>query len=237
MLAAAFLANIIFVITARSTLVVFAALLVVLALQRFRWKGILGALMVGVILAAASWSSSPYLRARILTVFEEVQQYRTEDAETSSGIRLEFWRKSLKFVAASPVLGHGTGSIKGLFQSAATGRGGSSSLVTDQPHNQILIVAIQLGLVGAGLLLAMWIAHLWLFRGGGLVAWIGFGLVIQNVVSCLFNSYLFETTMGWLYVFGVGVLGGMLVDRKKARQSWGGPDTLVSGVARAADRS
>jgi len=32
---------------------------------------------------------------------------------------------------------------------------------------------------------------------------------VQNIVSCLFNSHLFDFTQGWLYVFGVGVTGGM----------------------------
>ena len=82
-------------------------------------------------------------------------------------------------------------------------------MVSVNPHNQILAVAIQLGLVGAAVLLAMWGAHLALFRGGGLTAWIGLVVVVQNVVACLFNSHLFDFTQGWLYMFGVGVTGGM----------------------------
>jgi hypothetical protein len=31
---------------------------------------------------------------------------------------------------------------------------------------------------------------------------------------CLFNSYLFEFTLGWVYVFGVGVLGGMVLRQR-----------------------
>jgi O-antigen ligase len=34
-------------------------------------------------------------------------------------------------------------------------------------------------------------------------------LVVQNVVASLFNSHLFDSTQGWLYVFDTGVLGGM----------------------------
>ena len=48
-------------------------------------------------------------------------------------------------------------------------------LLTTNPHSQVLTVAIQLGLLGALALIAMWIAHLALFRGGTLIAW--FGLV------------------------------------------------------------
>ena len=70
-------------------------------------------------------------------------------------------------------------------------------------------MAIQLGLVGAAVLWAMWIAHLLLFRGSGLAEWIGLVIVVQNIVGSLFNSHLFDFVQGWVYVFGVGVAGGM----------------------------
>jgi hypothetical protein len=68
----------------------------------------------------------------------------------------------------------------------------------------------------------MWIAHLLLFRGPGLPAWIGVGLVVQNIVGSLFNSQIFYFTPGWLYVFGVGVLGGMVLGRDGQAASRGG---------------
>src|SRR5262249_59273923 len=78
------------------------------------------------------------------------------------------------------------------------------------PHQQTLAVAIQLGVLGAGMMMAMWAAHVLLFRGPGLAAWIGLVVVVQNIVSSLFNSHLFDFTQGWIYVIGVGVLGGMV---------------------------
>ena len=36
-------------------------------------------------------------------------------------------------------------------------------------------------------------------------------VVVENVVSSLFNSHLFDFASGWLYVFGVGVVGGMVL--------------------------
>jgi hypothetical protein len=88
---------------------------------------------------------------------------------------------------------------------------------TENPHQQVLTVAIQLGLIGVGLLIAMWAAHVALFRGPGLVAWIGLVVVVQNVISSQFNSHLFDFTHGWLYVFGVGVIGGMVRGAPEAR--------------------
>ncbi len=84
------------------------------------------------------------------------------------------------------------------------------------PHNQTLNAAVQWGTVGIVILYAMWLCHLLLFRGEGLVAWIGLLVVLQNFLSSLFNSHLFDFHEGWMYVLGVGVAGGMVL---RARSS------------------
>jgi hypothetical protein len=72
-------------------------------------------------------------------------------------------------------------------------------------------VAVQLGVLGTVALIAMWIAHLALFRDGSLIAWFGLVVVTYNIVSSLFNSHLFDFGQGWLYVFGVGLTGGVVL--------------------------
>ena len=213
-LAAAFIANILFMATARSTLLVMAVLLLLFGFLQFRWKGMLAISLVAGVLAGLSWMTSPYLRERVTDLLEETQDYRASGASTSVGVRLEFWKKSVEFVAAAPLVGHGTGTIGALFQRASVGERGASAVVTDNPHNQILAVAIQLGLVGAAVLIAMWIAHLALFRERTLIVWFGLTIVISNIVSCLFHTHIVDTGQGWLYVFGVGMLGGTVLGRK-----------------------
>jgi len=210
-LALVFLANIAFVATGRTSLVVFAALLIVFGAQRRGWRGAVGVLVVGAVLVAAAWAFSPYLRSRVLGVVDEVRRYETQEAETSSGYRLEFWKKSIGFIETAPVFGHGTGSTEEMFRRASVGATGMSAVVTSNPHNQVLLIAIELGLVGVALLIAMWSAHALLFRAASLPAWLGLGVVVQNVVASLFNAQLFYFTPGWTYVFGVGVLGGMVL--------------------------
>ena len=39
-------------------------------------------------------------------------------------------------------------------------------------------------------------------------AWLGTVIVVDNVVCSTVHSQLFDFNNGWLYVFGVGVLGG-----------------------------
>ena len=204
-----FLANIAFVATGRTALLVIPVLVLLLGYRQFRWRGLVGAALVFALLGGAAAVESPYLRTRLATSVSELRAWETHDAENSTGLHLEFLKKSMSFVKTAPLIGHGTGSIGEQFRNAVDGQSGTDSVVSVNPHNQILAVAIQLGLVGAAVLLAMWGAHLALFRGASLTAWIGLVVVVQNVVSCLFNSHLFDFTQGWLYVFGVGVTGGM----------------------------
>jgi len=208
-LSVVFLANIVFVATGRTALLVVPVLALLLGYRQFRWRGLVGAALLFGVLGGAAVAESPYLRARLATSLSELRAWEASDALSSTGLHLEFLQKSVSFVKTAPLIGHGTGSIAEQFRNAAAGQSGAAGVASVNPHNQVLAVAIQLGLVGAVVLLAMWVAHLALFRGGSLIAWIGLVVVVQNVVSCLFNSHLFDFTQGWLYVFGVGVTGGM----------------------------
>jgi O-antigen ligase len=214
--AALFLADLLFVVTSRTALLVVLALLLLLAFKEFRWKGLVGALVLGCVAAVALWSASPYLRNRLTTSVTELEAYRDQNAANSTGLHLEFLRDSLTFVRTAPLFGHGTGSIPQLFRQAAVGDAGASSVKWGTPHDQILGVAVQIGLIGAAVLIAMWIAHFLLFAGNGLLALIGALVVAHNVVSSIFDLYLFAFVPGWLYVFGVGVIGGMMLRERDA---------------------
>jgi O-antigen ligase len=206
-----FFANIVFVATSRTSVVVFFALALIFGLQRFRWKGAIAGVLAACVIAAAAAAMSPYLRTRVLNVIDEVHDYRQSGAETSSGYRLEFWKKSVNIISQAPVIGHGTGSTEEMFRRDAVDQSGMSAVVTPNPHNQILAIGIQLGFLGIAVLVAMWIAHGLLFCQPGLAATLGLAVVVQNVVSSLSNSQLFYFEPGWLYVFGVGVLGGAVL--------------------------
>jgi O-antigen ligase len=209
-----FIADILFVVSSRAALLVILVLLLLLAFRELRWKGVIGALALSCVAAAAIWSTSPYLRDRLTTSVTEFEAYRDNNAANSTGLHLEFLRKSLIFVGTAPVFGHGTGSIPQQFRQAATGDAGASSVTWGTPHDQLLGVAVQIGLLGAILLVAMWVAHFLFFNGKGLVSLIGALVVAHNVVSSLFDLYLFAFVPGWLYVFGVGVLGGMVLRQR-----------------------
>lgn len=222
-LALAFLGNIFFVVTGRTALIIIPALALLYGYRHSGWKGFLGAGAIVIAVAAVAWTASPYLRGRVSGTWSETERYEKDNEANSSGLRLDFWKKSIGFIASAPLLGHGTGSITDQFKRAADLRTPVGAAIAANPHNQTFAVGIQLGLLGIMVLWAMWLSHFMLFRGAGLLAWIGLVVVTQNVVGSLFNSFLFDFTEGWLYIFGVGVAGGMVLKARAARTAGAAP--------------
>ncbi len=209
-----FAANLIFVVTSRTAIICVPAMLLVVAWRHRRIRAIFG---IGCVILLAAWFASPHLRTRIISVQSQFLEYRDADVPSSVGKRLEFWRKSIRFVREAPVFGHGTGSIHQLFESDAIGRSGTSAEVVANPHNQTLNVGIQWGLLGVIALYSLWFVHLRMFSGGGFIAELGLLLVVQNVIGSSFNSHLFDFLESWLYVLGVGITGGILAKRMNGR--------------------
>ena len=71
-------------------------------------------------------------------------QPKPEQTESSMGQRYTFWKYSLKLIAEKPLLGHGTGSFAKEYQRIAMGE----QFITVNPHNEFVMVGVQLGLLG-----------------------------------------------------------------------------------------
>lgn len=104
-------------------------------------------------------------RARIAKMFDEISlAVERSDLDSSSGLRLLWWRESLPIFKEAPILGHGTGSTRFEFDrrletlfSARSGKSGSFESAsaqwgrTDNLHSMIATEAVERGLVGLGL--------------------------------------------------------------------------------------
>ena len=153
-LAGAFFLNVLMVTLSRTALVAVPILLVIFAARHLRRRQMALFLPASAAIGALVWLSSPQLRDRVTRIPDEIASFddvRLHD--TSAGARIEFWKISLSIIDEAPLWGHGTGSINAEF-ARATGKETNAT----NPHNQILAVAIQLGLVGVVLLIAMWTA-------------------------------------------------------------------------------
>lgn len=215
--AAIFLINVLLVAVSRTGLVVIPALLVLFAWKYYSRRAMALVLLIAGVAAMLAWSFAPTVRGNINAVLQEVTTFESSSTvRTRAGERLEFWRKSAGFFAEAPLIGHGTGSVPLQFRRAAVGQTGMAALASENPHNQTLAIAIQLGLLGVGALFAMWFVHAATFWRDGLVGWVGLVVVTQNIVSSLFNSHLADFTQGWGYVIGVGVAAGMVLKQRES---------------------
>ena len=211
--ASSFLLNMVFVVVSRTALVTMPLMIAVFALRHLRVRTTIVGFCAAALLAIVLWSLSPSLRTTISKFTTEYRNTQIYGAPSGVGSRVEFWRKSLRFFVDAPLIGHGTGSTRGLFERAAFGTGVHAEIVSN-PHSQTLNVAVQWGSIGIVALYAMWSFHLLLFRGETLAHWVGLAVVVQNIFTSVFNSHLFDFQEGWIYVLGVGVAGGMTLAKQ-----------------------
>ena len=205
-LIALFLLNLLTVHPSRTTLFVMPAMVMLFALQRFGLKRGLGlGALFAIFASGVFWLASPEVRHRVTSAFHEVESYTASGEANSAGYRLEWYKQSVPLIAASPFIGYGTGGTHAALNRAAdTGRF-PRQFVTQNPHNQFFWTALQTGLIGAAILLAMWAVQVVACCNPSLAGRIGVGLMAEIVIGSLFNSHLADFTQGWAYVIGIGI--------------------------------
>jgi O-antigen ligase len=165
-----------------------------------------------IILTAVVLTSSK-VSQRLSTMVSEGQGYASQGVrESSSGFRLNAWRRSLQAMAQEPLLGHGVGSwtdsvkrIEGASAQKIFGEGNSSN-----PHQEYLLWGVELGVCGALLLLAMFVG-IWrdANRFSVPVMRATISVAAAAAVACLFNSSLYDALMGDFFCVALGLLMAM----------------------------
>ena len=143
------------------------------------------------------------------TVTESRGYAAAGSSESSSGFRLHAWRRSLEAITEQPLVGHGVGSwthsvkrIEGARADQVFGEGMSSN-----PHQEILLWGVELGVGGTLLLLACLLS---LVRDAltfsTAVMRATLSVVAVMVVACLFNSSLYDALIGDFFCVTLGLL-------------------------------
>lgn len=202
--------NVLFLVQGQTGWVVFGVLALYLAFALAGGRGLAAALALGAGLATAGYFASEGLRARLQETAGQVTAFRSGQAVTtadSAGMRLEFYRNTAAIIAEHPLLGVGTGG----FAAAYAARVPPGGVVTDNPHNEYLLIAAQTGLPGAALLVALF-ATAWhgARRLPALERDLARGIVLATAVGCLFNSLLADHTEGLLFAWLSAVVFGGL---------------------------
>jgi O-antigen ligase len=202
--AAAF--NALFLVQGRTGYVVLAVLIVLFLFRTLRWKGIVPAALLLAAVAAAGYQFSESFHQRVSLALAGANQWQPGVASQDAvGERLEFYSNTLAIVHDHPVVGVGTAGFAPAYAQRVQG---TAMLPTRNPHNQYLLTASQVGLVGLALLLLLFFQQ---WRCAHSLAsaqdrTLARGLVLTIVVGCLFNSLLIDHTESLFFAWMSGLL-------------------------------
>lgn len=189
----------------RTGYAIFCTLAVIAILQLLqRWYrilaiGFLAASLVGV------YVSSETIQFRLHQIVQDYDVYETGGPLTTSslGSRLTYYENSLALIQEHPWFGSGLGSFATRYEAAFS----TSSLMTDNPHNQYLLVCVELGIVGVIGLMSMFLLMLYYAReltpDFGKIAQ---GFVVAFMIGCVVNSWLMDFTEGMFFVLMTAML-------------------------------
>jgi O-antigen ligase len=118
-----------------------------------------------------------------------------KDPNSSSGLRMGFYKNCIQLIEKHPILGVGTGAFKSEYRDQIGNIEGLQA--TSNPHNQYLLVGVETGLIGLFVFLGF------LFSGWRISSrltlenvYLTQGLVVLFSLGCLFNSLLFDAGEG-----------------------------------------
>lgn len=175
------------------------------------WRGLIAATGVAAVLTTALVVVPGPFQQRVAQIRSEISQWQpgAPNLYSSVGTRLEFYRLTLAIVRDRPLLGSGTGSFPKAYADKTRGQ---SALPSRNPHNEYLLIMVQLGLVGLAVLLYLfWMQWRLAPRLATPLEWhLARGLVLTMAMGCLFNSWLLDHTEGLLYAWLTGLLFGGL---------------------------
>lgn len=169
-----------------------------------------------VLIVGASVVFPSSFMARQNKAFQEIDQYLQVDAvpyESSIGTRLVLAKNSLKLIKLKPLFGFGTGSFKAAYAKYA-GEPPSKEPRTN-PHNQYLLMWVELGVFGLlSLLYLLWSLTRTFIDKKSTSGYLGLGLVLALAVGCCLNSWLLDFTSAFFFVFFAAVFAAGVSEHK-----------------------
>ncbi|BBO59697.1 O-antigen ligase [Mycoavidus sp. B2-EB] len=165
---------------------------------------------VFLVLLLGTTSTSLYFKStRLADTGSEISSYQQHNQSNATGLRLEWYRKSMELITQRPVFGYGAMGVHEAFKQLTHGYTGARGAITANPHNQYLLFAVELGLVGLGLFIHLLVqiarAAIRLPPDSRqlLCTWL-----FIFTLGCLVNSLLLDISEGNLFVLLSGILIG-----------------------------
>ncbi|MCZ6480616.1 MAG: O-antigen ligase family protein [candidate division NC10 bacterium] len=205
--------NLLFMVPGRTGYLVLGVLVVYFFVDWLRWKGFVIDILGGSVIGVCAFFLSDVFHARLSDTTADFHKWSSGQvpdlsADSEEGglwLRLAFYQNSLAIIRDSPVFGVGTGGFASAFAEKVKN---SRVPPTSNPHNEYVLIAVQLGLVGLGVLLYLFYIqwHLAADLPGLFERNLARGLVLTVMTTCLFNSSLLDHGEGIFYAWMSGLL-------------------------------
>lgn len=172
--------------------------------RRTIWLGMAGMMAVSML----GYTFSPALQGRVDIALHEARAWQPgqgNNEASSIGTRMDYYSNTLRIIVQHPVLGVGTGGFEKAYEQQIAG---TAQAPSNNPHNQFLLFAAQLGLPGLAafifLLMMQWRTARYLPAKEDCL--LARGVVLTVVVGSLFNSMLLDHAEGLFYAWASGLL-------------------------------
>lgn len=196
--------NLFYIAPGRTGMLVYVALIFLTVLQRFSWKKSIPVTALVIAVIGITFVTSTNFSSRVREAVNEMTSYQAESSRTSLGMRFDWWQNSLALIKEKPIFGHGTGSFKTVQAELIKN---SDTKPTDNPHNEYLLIAVQTGLVGLFLFVALLATQ---FLAACKLQpprkYLLQGVVVAMATGCLMNSFLFDSHPGHFYAIISAIL-------------------------------
>ena len=196
---AAALFNMFVLVQGRTGQMIVTLLFILFVFQLKSWKGCVAGAMCALLFWGAAYKLAKPVQQRLNDSFAQLDDQFGAAKKRSPDARLEYYELSLQIVRENLWAGVGTGGFRKAYQRVAEAR---SAPATADPHNEYLLLAVQLGLIGPIAFLAMLGSQWWYSRQLPAVErHLAQGAVVTIGAGCLVNSLMYSFTGGlfWGY--------------------------------------
>ena len=197
----------------RTASLIFVLLCGFIFLKYFSFSSRGGLWLLGfLLLLGVAWQSASDLRTRVMDTIKDVSTFSQGKKVSEEGNRLEIFSITTEIIAERPLLGHGIATWKPLYETRAQGL---SSAGMTTPHNDYLLYAAEIGLIGLAVLLWTWgvqLAVAWKIGGehGMLLGMLG----VAVIVGGMFNAILRDLDFGMPFMILLAIpLAGVMRKR------------------------
>ena len=198
--------NLFFQVGSATGMVIFVALMLLLALQCLSVKKITVIILALGILSTSLYFSSPKVALEVDEISHTIQNYKIGSGSMHNNVslRLDWWLSSYLLMKEKPVMGYGTGAFEQVHDEFVKG---TNIQPRSHPHNEFWYTGVQIGIPGMVVfILLLFAPFLASFQLKDQEKFILQGIVVFFAIGNIFENWLIGSATGHFYVIIVAAL-------------------------------